>query len=200
MITMITASVHLQIVEPTNVYRLHAKRVVAWRKEGEPNPQRDCPAHPNGHAFHNADWLVEDRETDREVIFGPPDRNDPRWPKSCTCGYVFREDDDWLFYGERLWRTEAGKQYELDEVPLGSAWHAFWMPRGEENTLWSGPDGQCLVVRTPHGDWWVDGPSAQTPTSRGWQRLGTLPKITVTPSIVLGAHEWSIVNGELFMR
>jgi hypothetical protein len=45
-----------------------------------------------------------------------------------------------------------------------------------------------LVVRTPAGDWWVDG-MIEGP---GWQRTGTPPYVSAKPSIILirGALEY----------
>lgn len=56
-----------------------------------------------------------------------------------------------------------------------------------------GPDGKTLILRTPGGDWSIDGPSFRNgePCGMGWSRTGTPPVITVTPSIVLPTfHGW----------
>ena len=60
-------------------------------------------------------------------------------------------------------------------------WYADWMGQN-----YIGPDGHALVVRTPSGDWAVDGPSSG---GGKWTRTGTVPNITVTPSIVMGPHK-----------
>ena len=50
-----------------------------------------------------------------------------------------------------------------------------------------GPDGRCLVLKTPAGDWMIDGPSRNNGiTGAGWTRTGDPPNITVRPSIGMG--------------
>lgn len=197
---MVTVSVRLQIIEPTDHYRLHARRAVAWRINGAPNPQRLCPLRANGYGFHNSEGMIGDRHVECLTAFGPPDNEDPHWPKSCLCGYTFTEQDDRVFYSEQLWQAEDGNRYELADAPVGSLWHAYWMPRATPNTKWAGPDGLCLVVRTPGGDWWVDGPSRELPNTRGWTRVGTMPRITVDPGIIMENWRGDIIDGHLVSR
>lgn len=75
----------------------------------------------------------------------------------------------------------------LSEAPVGAMWTADWYD-------FKGPDGHCLVVRTPGGDWIVDGPSMNNDGSRGnpWQRSGEIPKVTANPSIHIPGkyHGW----------
>ncbi len=102
--------------------------------------------------------------------------DDPRWPKACQCGYVFREEDTWqLFYYRIYVRQETGEECTLHDPPVGAMWYADWMLPD-----WKGPDGRCLMVRTPGGDWCVDGPSR---SGGGWTRTGEPPNVTARPSI-----------------
>lgn len=79
--------------------------------------------------------------------------DDPRWPTHCACGYAFQEDDHWQARGQRLWSgAPDGQLYTLHEAPVGAMWDADWMP-----SSYAGPDGICLVVKTPGGSWMVDG-------------------------------------------
>jgi len=104
--------------------------------------------------------------------------DDPRWPTTCPCGYVFQEEDQWQFNIRRLHRrTDTGELMTLGEAPPGAMWHADWYP----TTV--GPDGHNLVVKTPAGDWLIDAPSS---SGGHWTRTGTPPLVTASPSIVIG--------------
>src|SRR5919108_1852947 len=83
--------------------------------------------------------------------------DDWRWPKRCDdCNYVFADDDPRQVSLELTYRrADTGGLLTLDEAPPGAMWDAWWL-----NTEWLGPDGVCLVVRTPAGDWVVDGECA----------------------------------------
>lgn len=102
--------------------------------------------------------------------------DDPRWPKVCPCGYVFQPEDHWQHNLTRLLTSDSGLLTTLDAAPVGAMWYANWYP-----VPWLGPDGKCLVVKTPGGDWIVDGPSSNGGTP--WTRTGTVPKVTASPSI-----------------
>ncbi len=57
-------------------------------------------------------------------------------------------------------------------------WDAWWLKGASRFKI--RPDGMCLIVRTPGGDWMIDGPSNN---GNGWERTGEVPNITVSPSI-----------------
>lgn len=77
---------------------------------------------------------------------------DPRWPTHCDCGYAFTDEDRRQVNEERLYAAlPTCDLYTLHKAPVGAMWDAWWMP-----SMWAGPDGVCLVVRTPGGDWVVD--------------------------------------------
>jgi hypothetical protein len=54
---------------------------------------------------------------------------------------------------------------------------------------WRGPDGRCLVLKTPAGDWVIDGPASG---GGRWERTGVPPLITARPSILIPGqyHGW----------
>lgn len=92
-------------------------------------------------------------------------RDDPAWPRSCRCGYVFAEDDPWQDWQELIYRrTDTGEHVTLRDrqpsdvggpapAPPGATWDAWWMP-----DAWRGPDGIALMARCPNGHHWtVDG-------------------------------------------
>jgi len=127
-----------------------------------------------------------------EVMMGEGADNfpheDPRWPKACSkCGYDFKPEDQWQHNLNRLFKTEAFPLWvTLESAPVGAMWYADWYP-------WKGSDGHCLVVKTPGGEWVVDGPNR-------WTRTGVPPNVTANPSILFngpnGYHGW-LRNGEL---
>jgi hypothetical protein len=110
--------------------------------------------------------------------------DDPRWPTHCaSCPHVFNSSairqDHWC----RLYqRSDNGELVPLADAEVGAMWFADWY-----SEHYKGPDGRCLVVKTPGGDWIVDGPSSNSRTP--WTRSGEPPDITVSPSILFqGSH------------
>lgn len=137
-----------------------------------------CPANSWG---HDASVIIGN------VPYPPADRmgeggdtvshDDPNWPKKCAqCDYLFKPEDQWQRNLNRLMhRGDHGAMWTtLAEAPVGSMWYADWYP-------WRGPDGHCLVVKTPGGEWIVDGPSSGGGTP--WTRTGEVPRVTANPSI-----------------
>lgn len=112
---------------------------------------------------------------------------DPRWPKACECGYVFQPEDRWQDSNHRFYRrTDTGELHLLSSAPVGAMWDAVWYK--DIKTYKVRQDGIMLVVRTPGGDWCVDGPSNN---GNGWERTGTVPKVTANPSISMpDYHGW----------
>ncbi len=154
------------LVEPSGIFQQSLRR---YSRHGE------CP---NG--YHDASARLGDvlPPSDGRSRGGDGfDHADPRWPKSCACGYAFVDTDYWQHNIDEKWRRQGTAElYPLASAPVGAIWFAPWMePAG------TGPDGRALVVRTPGGDWLVDKPSRDgTP----WTRTGTPPLITVRPSIL----------------
>lgn len=105
-------------------------------------------------------------------------KKSPHWPEKCVCGYVFEDSDMWQVNTCRFYqRTDnLSEMHTLRKAPPGAMWYADWMSG-------RGPDGHCLAVRTPVGDWMIDGPSSG---GGSWTRTGELPKITARPSIAMG--------------
>lgn len=110
-------------------------------------------------------------------------KKDPRWPKQCTCGYVFKDDDEWQINTRRYYQRTTGDKarFTLGKAPAGSMWYADWMPSKAR-----GPDGHCLIVRTPGGDWTVD---YLSDSKSAWTRSGTPPVVTANPSIAMGKRD-----------
>lgn len=112
------------------------------------------------------------------------DHQDPRWPKACKCGYAFEPTDQWQHSLTRLYARQDDKeaQMTLGDAPAGAMWHADWLREFKRFAERATPDGHILIVRTPVGDWNIDGPSKNGP---GWTRTGTPPNITANPSIAM---------------
>lgn len=131
-----------------------------------------------GHGYHNAEAPLDEilsPATDIIQAASHP-KEDPRWPTRCQCGYEFVAEDQFQVFQRRLYkRSDTSTLVTLQEAPVGAMWDADWYPR-------KGPDGRCLVVMTPGGEWMVDGPST---TGGNWTRTGEVPFITATPSILI---------------
>lgn len=166
----------------------------------------DCPGQP-GWGIHNASVVLDVVNAANEVHDGyetypyfPSSllpRDDPRWPTKCDhCDFHFDLQDDrthhWQVNPDRFYRTADGREFTLHKAPPGAMWDCFWM-----KDRWRGPDGICLVVMLPNGvDWIVDAPpggKSETP----WQRTGTIPRVSVTPSILAGDYHSFLTDGVL---
>lgn len=152
----------------------------------------------SGYGYHNAEQIVERLSIDRLAARGWPmsenhgpihdadsvPHSDPRWPLTCSCGYRFVDEDEWQCNPFTLFRRgDTGELVTLHAAPAGAMWNAYWM--GDDHR---GPDGICLCVRTPGGEWSVDGPSysdSKIQHERAWTRTGTIPDVTANPSILI---------------
>jgi hypothetical protein len=123
---------------------------------------------------------------------------DPRWPKACGCGYAFAADDAWQLNEHQLYRrSDSGELTTIADAPAGAMYDAHWYKHPSDRAKL---DGLNLVVKTPEGDWHIDGPSNN---GNGWTRTGVPPNITCSPSIGIGGvnkpqrmHGW-LRNGVL---
>jgi len=135
-------------------------------------------------------------------------RGDPRWPRSCSCGYRFAERDAWQCNVKALYRrSDNGELVTLDKAPAGAMWNAEWAD-------YKGPDGNCLAVRVPGGfDWLIDRPTRNVPGAlevarhrrggkiqkkQAWTRKGKVPAVTVEPGLLIpGKGQWILRSGRL---
>jgi hypothetical protein len=123
-------------------------------------------------------------------------RDDPRWPKVCDgCGAPFVNEDTWQVFVDALYtRSDTGAATTLREAAPGAIWDAWWMPDKYKNKA----DGLCLTCKLPNGyDWMIDGGSQQSPEPGAWQRNGTPPKLTVSPSILAADYHGWLRDGVL---
>lgn len=143
------------------------------------------------YSYHNGHSPFDEcpaEYSDRGTILASSDRHkppshDPRWPSVCDhCSYTFEPTDEWQLFQEMIFvRKDTGEEMTLRDCPPGAMWDASWYDE-------KGPDGKSLVVRTPGGDWHVDG---EAKGGGGWTRTGEVPLLTVTPSILQPSyHGW----------
>lgn len=159
--------IQCEFLQPTDQVRRYLRRY------GGGN---DCPTGGNK-KYHNAKVHLDDivKPTCDEVVSGDLwSHQDSRWPTHCSCGRAFEPKDEWQLNVEHLWLRENGELITREDAPIGSMWYADWY-------RFCGPDGHCLVVKTPSGEWIVDAPASGKTT--GWDRHGIPPNVTAKPSI-----------------
>ncbi len=177
------------LLEPTRYVRRQLRRYS--------RDDRTCSLR-GGSGYHNAmaplDEISIPLDDDRRVSGDNHDHADPRWPKTCGCGYVFTPGDHWQVFVDTIYRRiDTNEKMTLANAPAGAMWYAEWMTEGRTDDgtpgNFFGPDGKCLIVRVPGGDWNVDGPSFNNgERGQGWTREGTPPLVTARPSILKGAQ------------
>jgi hypothetical protein len=168
---------------------------------------------PLPHGYHDAHVEIGQTliETPSTTVPAHIDKTDPRWPTHCGCGYQFTDEDKWQHFMEPLYSRQDNHDiiYTLNEAPVGAIWRATWY---EDMQSYLGPDGQCLVVKTPGGDWVIDGRANNCTLPNDnihkcWVRHGVPPMITVDKngktcgagagSILVGNYHGFLINGEL---
>lgn len=107
--------------------------------------------------------------------------DDPRWPHACAaCGVAFEASATRQVWAETLHRgAPDGKRYTLRDAPVGALWNADWLAEGRVGGAYTGPDGRSLHVRTPGGDWCIDGEASNCTRPQhvpvegkpGWRRF-----------------------------
>lgn len=169
------------------------------RYEGRPwaSSYISCP----GFGYHDAKVgldVVEGPFAITDVL--PPEvaADDPRWPTKCEhCDYQFKDADVRQLFAHSIYRREdTGEEMGLQDAPPGAMWWAPWMEQ-----FCKGPDGKCLVVKTPGGDWMVDSRASNCTmpdddVHKCWVRHGEAPRVTVDKDgSTCGAGAGSIICG-----
>jgi hypothetical protein len=153
-------------LEPTEYMQVSLRRY-----KGAQDGQPLCN-HTN--SYHDANVIVvpmierpKDQNTGRGLLEHPDyPHDDPRWPRECPCGFKFKDDAHWQVNERILYTTpEMNGLTTIDDAPVGAMWDAWWYDH-------KGPDGMCLVVRTPGGDWIIEGPEVEVPRLAEERRVG----------------------------
>ena len=193
-------SVQCFLLEPTELSRISLRRFEHSAAE------KSCPG---PYSYHNAMTLIEaaaPRALAAPRWPGFP-HSDERWPKVCTCGYVFVDDDEWQVFEEHLYRrSDTQELASLHNPPVGAIWNCPWMPDSMKKA-----DGLCLCCQTPGGQWCIDGQASNCTRPREphdcWVRHGVPPHLHVDKngntcnagagSIVSGGWHGFLHHGEL---
>lgn len=176
-------------IEPTRSYRRQLRRYSSHPTvDGSVPVEFRCPKDPGKYSYHTTFSAMDVIEADEYPTSGdlwPHD--DARWPKNCECGYAYQEGDQWQLFIDQLYQKATGERMALRDAPPGAMWDAYWLREYQKD--WVGPDGLCVILKTPGGEWAVDGPSS---SGGRWTRTGTSPKFTAMPSILIPNryHGW----------
>lgn len=120
------------------------------------------------------------RDIERGELF---EKYKDNFPVKCDCGYEFTDADPKQIYSKREYIDAQGNTMTLRSAAVGAMWYAdYYMHEG--TNFCKGPDGHCLVVRTPGGDWIVDSRASNCTlpdddVHKCWVRSGEPPNITV---------------------
>lgn len=180
------------------------------RFDGKSEGRDHCPSSRLG--YHNAEvpidrGLMGEASTTIDAYL---DKTDPRWPKQCSCGYIFNPEDEWqLFIKNEYQRADTGELYTLFDAPVGAIWEADWY---EDIKSMCGVDGKAYICKTPGGDWHIDGRASNCglpndDVHKCWCRHGEAPDFTVNKvgntcnagggSIGQRDYHGVLINGEL---
>lgn len=178
------------MVRPTDESRLYLRRY----SDGS------CPN--NGGQYHNTMLEVPRVKTfiTKQGLITIPDeiyekypKNHPDWPTKCACGYTYEEEDTKQLFQDQVFKSDTNEEISLRDAPIGAMWDAWWLKEGSR--FKKRPDGMCLILKTPGGEWMIDGPSSN---GNGWERTGEIPNITASPSIhCVGRYHGWLKNGVL---
>lgn len=148
---------------------------------------RECSGRMSYHDASNPietlAWPVP-KESEEEIDSSLIGHGDPRWPKNCSCGYEFKESDEWQVYDNRLYSGHpSGELKTLRDAPPGAMWTCYWLE--PQWSSWTNLPGPPLYVKLPNGqDFDTDGRAAncsmpEEKTHRCWVKHGTPPLVTL---------------------
>lgn len=181
---MTVTGIPLRIAEPTGRWQRNLRRY---------KPGTDGVSNCTAGTYHNAHVIVgEIPPTEAAGAAGDNwPHDDPRWPKTCTCGYEFTPEDHWQRSDREVYRLPDGHEFVLSptfgcEIPPGTMIRAGWYDE------YAGRPGESWLVILPDGGQWI---TTQRATGGGhWTVTGTPPLITASPSIWHNApggwHGW----------
>ncbi len=170
-------------LEPTDRVRVSLRRYANEKDRG------NCPLYPGKWSYHTTLVAIGEEPIERDDrgyisngLKAPEPHDDPRWPTQCQCGYAFQEDDEWQRFTEQIYRrTDTDEEMTIRDAPAGAMWYAPWL---DDMYVPQGP--HCLMVKTPGGEWNVDGCANNCTMKDDWKqeqhhcwvRSGEPPNIT----------------------
>lgn len=117
---------------------------------------------------------------------------DAPWPTTCDhCPYFFLSTDQWQCNQHSIYES-AGQMWVDKDLPPGAIREAWWLGEADQ-----GPDGKAYLMRLPGEarlDWSIYGYSTDEPRIK-WTVTGTLPAITVSPSVNAEGVWHGFING-----
>lgn len=190
------------LIEPSGMSKVFARRYASGSK---------CSKNELG--YHNAQLFVGEFPTVKDeqgYLTNIPVPEGTIFPTHCECGYEFTNDDQKQSFNEEIYVCrETNERMTLRDAKVGAIWRAWWY---EDITGMRGVDGKSYCVKTPGGDWLIDG-HASNCTNRNddihkcWCRHGEAPNFTVDKngntcaagagSIMMRGYHGFLINGEL---
>lgn len=114
---------------------------------------------PNNLGGHDAEVIIDPNKELEETpaLDDSWPHDDSRWPKNCSCGYEFKENDEWQIYHRPLFYSKThNRHWSLmdDDLPIGAVWNADWYVKYLTHPT---SDGRYLICKCPGGSWDIDG-------------------------------------------
>jgi hypothetical protein len=152
----------------------------------ETEEDKNCPLTGS---FHNATVFLCDgpaeyyERSGHKAIRCIDEPDDPplvSYPTTCNCGFLFSQHAQRHVYHRQLFqRKDTNEKMTVEDAPAGAMWNAWFYGK-----YWQGEDGMSLMVKTPGGEWCVDGHASNCTkpddeVHKCWCRHGIPPEITV---------------------
>lgn len=162
------------------------------RYTGSHSAAGGCPLMTGAYSYHDNEVRIEDAVPPPGWACGDSHpHDDPRWPTTCECGFIFRPQDEWQLFWNPLYKGPDGQIYTTHSnpkfmpAPPGAIWYMDDWPTWDKRKV---IDGHSIMIMTPAGPWSPDEPSWDHGTpGPGWSRTGKVPDtLDVKPSIRIG--------------
>lgn len=201
------------MLKPSGRYKRSLRRFT-WSKD------KKCSL--PGFAGHNAEVFLDVVEGQAPIGDDWP-HDDPRWPKTCACGYEFKPEDEWQLFRRELFLLPDGREVTLEEAPAGGMMEASWYlgegvtledikakpnlwgmsAQWRDKSIQKGSPLMPIVVKLPGGTPWCYMQGATNGSGRGdgwrsgWDFSGDPPNVTCSPSIASPEYHGFLRGGVL---